>query len=315
MRNFLLKTRESSPHKSRVHELRVMIAWCVVLLVVIFVMPGLLRTSFHFVVAPISTIRHYILTSTASVPTFIRDRAQLLERIQELEELESRQADIRTTLLYVENENRELRELLHDTKEEGILAGVIARPPDLPYDTMLIDRGDTDGIKKGAPVFYGDQHVLGFIETTFAHHALVRLISSAGLESSVYVFGPQIFARAYGEGGGVIRLSVPQGVSITEGDVVVLPSLSVGILGAVESVQSLPSEPEQHAYLTFSTPIQSVRLVRVGEQSIQSLPAEEMQAHIESNHASVFSFPIPESFTLGTTSEASATNTKGYTTP
>jgi hypothetical protein len=178
------------------------------------------------------------------------------------------------------SENEELRTLLGDTEEERILGGVIARPPSTPYDLLVIDRGSQQGVKEGAIVYHVDQHAIGVVSRVYETMSFVTLFSSSGMETTVYLYGPDVFAYAYGEGGGVIRISLPQGIEVHEGDSVVLPSLHMGDLGIVEHVVSLPTQPEQNAYLTFPVPIQSIRSVAVSKEPMNTVSLKDLESNV-----------------------------------
>jgi cell shape-determining protein MreC len=242
---------------------------------------------------------------------YVRDRIALQKQIQLLEQEIASQQGIRTTLLYLEKENDELRALVGASTTPSITAGVIARPPFSPYDTVIIDRGADDGIVSSAPVYYGASRALGYVRTVYNKHALITLFSSPNVETTVYVFGPNIFTTAYGEGGGVIRISVPQGVAITEGDIVTLPSLAGGVLGTVHTVRSVPTEPEQHAYVVLDVPLQSLRLVRVSTQSQIPATFEDALGITQEVERTLFTVPVPRDYSA----DAYASTTDATTTP
>jgi len=86
---------------------------------------------------------------------YLKDRAALVADFETLQaEVASRQTIPEETARIID-ENNTLRALLGDKNEERLLAGVSIRPPFLPYDTLLIDKGSRDGVVTGAPVFAG----------------------------------------------------------------------------------------------------------------------------------------------------------------
>ncbi len=294
MKNFLSKTRESSLHNSKSGKNTKIFFWIFVVCTVLFFSREIVSTLSSALTTPFYFVHHYIQTSGATVPVFVRSRMELLDQIRGLEEKVLSQAGVDTTLQLLTIENNELRGLLGASSSPRIAGGVIARPPYTPYDTLIIDRGSAEGVLEDAPVFYGANRALGYVRKTFEHHALVTLFSSPGVESTVYVFGSNFFTTAYGEGGGVIRLSVPQGVAIKPEDVVILPSLDTGILGTIDHIQSIPTEPEQHAYVTFDVPLQSIRVVGVGITPVLSdTTFMEAKEAVQNAEHRLFTIPIP----------------------
>lgn len=277
---------------------------------------SVLGTPLSWIGAPIYGIRHYIETSSDAIPVYFRSRADVDREIQSLQQHIESQNGIRVALEAITKENEELKLQLGATSTKTFLASVLARPPTTPYDTLVIDKGGRDGVISGAPVYYGADMALGYVRVVYPTYALVSLFSSPNVESTVYVYGPNIFAKAYGEGDGAIRISVPQGVSIKEGDIAVLPSLTRGILGRVYSIHSDPTEPEQSAYIVYDTPLQSLHFVRVGKESITPKTFSDALVAVQETEKSLFTFDVPPQFTQSTTSTSTeATTTQQETVP
>ena len=295
MKNFSAKTKENSyPNSSSGRQGKKYLVWVTVALLVLIFAKDVVRGITSSVTSTLYTVRHYVATSGATIPVFIRSRTELQSRIQELEQKIASQNGMDATLKYVMLENEELQGLLGEVPATRIVAGVIARPPYTPYDTVVIDRGSEDGIVLHAPVFHDGGTTVGYVKSVSAHSSFVTLFSSPGVETTVYVFGSQIFTTAYGEGGGVVRLSVPQGIVLEKGSPVILPSLDSGVLGTISEIQSISTEPEQHAYVTLSAPLQSMRLVAVGTRAVEQVSYEEATEHIESAEKELFHIEIGE---------------------
>lgn len=321
MKNFLVKTKGNSYLSSNNKgNSKKYLVWIFVACVVLFFAGELVRGITAPVTSVLYSVRHYALTSSAAVPVFVRSRIELLNQIHELEQKIASQKGLEATLSYVTEENKELRNLLSASSSPRVVAGVIARPPYTPYDTIVIDKGSDDGIMLHAPVYYSEFNVLGYVRTVFEHTAYVTLLSSPGVESSVYMFGPNIFTTAHGEGGGTIRISVPQGVLLEKGVPIVLPSLDGGVLGVVSEIQSLSTEPEQHAYVTFDVPIQSIRLVSVAKTSIESSLNTSIQENIDHAKENILKIDIPNEIKQSLTDQTQhdtmmASTTHATTTP
>ncbi len=305
MKNYLLKTKENYPHNSKYKYEKKYLVWILVAFLVLYGGRDIVGGMSSFFTTPIYVIRHYIETSSATIPVFIRSRIELVHQIQTLQDQIASQKGSDVARVYLEEENKELRNLLHASSSEKILAGVIARPPFTPYDSIVIDKGDRDGIIENAPVYYGTGMALGYVRKVFAHSALVTLLSSPNVESTVYVFGPNIFTSAYGEGGGVVRLSIPQGLVVEKGNLVILPSLDAGVLGTVALIESIPTEPEQRAYVTLDIGMQSIRLVTVGTTPMDIRTYEEALQIVEKETQARFRFTLPEDFKVGSSSAPS----------
>jgi cell shape-determining protein MreC len=293
MKNFSPKMKGSSLLNSKERPFRTYIRWLLLVFLVLFLGKDMLGSISGVIASPFYTIRHYFETSEAALPAFVRSRTELLTQIQTLQEEIAGNTGADATLAYLMEENAELKALLAASTSPRILAGVIGRPPFTPYDTLIVDRGSLDGVVPYAPVFHGNGVAIGYVRSVFEKHAFVTLFSSPNVESTVYVFGPNLFTTGHGQGGGVIRLSVPQGVVIEKGNAVVLPSLDTGVLGTVDAVESNPTEPEQHAYVTLDVPIQSMRLLSIGTRPIESASFEEAVESVREEEKR-FKIEIPE---------------------
>lgn len=309
MRNYLLKTKASSRPKRDIRRLYVRLLLVVCVCGAVFLFREPLRGVGGTIVSPWLFIRHYFNTSTAIVPVYFRERSVLESEIETLSQTLASYHGTRNAYTILEKENSELRALLGVTTTPSILAGVIARPPRTPYDTVIIDKGSRDGILEHAPVYYGSNMALGYIRAVYESYALVTLFSSPHVETTVYVFGPNMFTTAYGEGNGVIRISIPQGVTIKEGDLAILPALDGGVVGMIDTIQSIPSEPEQHAYITLETPLQSLRLVRVSQNAYTPVTFDRARIHTDNARDTLFTFPIPPGGDTAIPASTSSTNT------
>jgi len=296
MQNFSSKKKGNYRRSSRKSSV-VIIGGVVVVVVIIFLTRNVLGSVLSYVTAPLFNVRVWIAESTGTIPSYIRDRSELMEEIRVLTEEQVLYQDTVERGVVLESENEELRALLgRDEVQARIAAGVVTRPPFIPYDTLLIDAGSRDGITEDAVVYYRDDRAVGFVHRTFADYALVTPFSAPNMETTVYIVGPDIYTTAHGEGDGVVRVSVPQGVEITEGDVVLLPSLSRGILGVIDFIRSTEAQPEQDAYIVLTESIQSLRTVAVAREPQQRISFEEVERLVAEQKESLFVVPVPIDF-------------------
>lgn len=311
MKNFSLKTKENYLHNSKTQSVRKYLIWVLGAFLVLFGAKEIIGTLSASITGPLYSVQHYIQNSSGSVPLFIRDRLSLLTQIRELEEKIVAEKDKEATIVYLTAENLELRQLQGASSSPRIIAGVIARPPYTPYDTIIIDQGSVDGIVRRAPVYQGGGNAIGYVREVYASTALVVLFSSPGVESSVFVFGPNLFTTAYGEGGGIIRLSIPQGITVEKGNVVILPSLESGVIGTIRDLVSNPTEPEQRAYVSPEVSLQSLRLVSVGRAPTEPALFDEAMEVIQEEDKKLFIIEVPPHASMQTSTSSPGALLKG----
>jgi|GEM_PF-2755498 len=269
-----------------------------IFLVAIFIVAILF---WRFFPTPISILGEHIFKPLIKSEAFIYQTTNNLSDTSpsEKEELE-----------YLKIENEDLKNQLNNTAETLISAGVIGRPTALPYDVLVIDKGESDGITENTPVYADNKHVIGFVAKVYKNSAIVNLITTPGFTSTVYVYGPNIYTTGQGMGGGVIRIHVPQGINIDVGNVVIVPSLSSGIFGTISVIDSIPSEPEQYGYVTSQIPINSLRQISVGTIPLTEISFEEARQVVEETKINFLQVPVPEGVLVDIDNEDNSSSTE-----
>jgi len=239
------------------------------LLAVGLVIVGLLLPKFFsqlstFVMYPFHLTTAWVKGSDKVLPTYLRSKSELAAELEDLRRKVASESATHMSVNRLLQENVQLRNVLAmDTENTRIVAGVIARPSSLVYDVFQIDRGFHDGVVVGSLVFSGLDSVIGVVTHTAAKYAFVELFTSPGFESTSYVLGPNVFSVIEGMGGGVARVRLPQGVSLEEGQLVLLPGIYSGVYGEVAWVDSNPTQPEQYGYVVPATAVNNIFYVSI----------------------------------------------------
>ncbi len=234
----------------------------------------------QLVMKPFHATSLWLRESNSLIPTFVRERQALQQKIEELEntiQVTSR-ADITRQRLF--EENIRLRSLLGAEQENRIAAGVIARPDGLPYDYIQIDQGTNAGISVGSPVFVGKDIVIGLVAYAAEEYSFVTLFTTPGFQATVFVSGPNVVAQMEGLGGGVARVRLPQGIAMNVGNLVYVPSIEPGVFGRISHLENEPTQPEQYGYISPDISISSLYTVAVGKVSQISQSTEDIEESI-----------------------------------
>jgi len=168
--------------------------------------------------------------------------------------------------------NKRLREENEELKKEvgrfsGVheekLAAILARPNRIPYDTLVLDIGAEDSVAEGNLVLAGEDSLLGRVAQVFKKTSQVILYSAPGETLDVIVGPDNVSAIAEGNGGGNSRISLPRDIAVSEGDLIIAPSIDSLTLGVVGVVNANPADAFQE--IMFKTPvnIQELRWVRI----------------------------------------------------
>lgn len=146
------------------------------------------------------------------------------------------------------NENRILIKKIENLSglvpyDTGIIAGVVARPPESAYDTLALSAGSADGIVLGMKVFGIGNVPLGIISAVYENFSRATLFSAPRMFTNGWVGNASIPITINGAGAGVMDASVPRSAEISIGDIVYAPGPGMLPIGRVVRVDSDASSP------------------------------------------------------------------------
>lgn len=154
----------------------------------------------------------------------------------------------------VREENESLREALglNLQKEFDLVLGrVISK--DILSDSLLINIGLNDGVKKGFPVILSGKALLGRIVDVYPNYSRAMLITQKNNMIDVEIPDSQSFALSKGEGGLKMTLDMfPRDKELKEGSLIITSAMGgnypAGLLmGKVKNVKKLDNEVYQKA--------------------------------------------------------------------
>lgn len=125
----------------------------------------------------------------------------------------------------------------------GIPAGVVARPPQSPYDTLLVSAGSSQGVSVGMEAFGPGGVPLGLVSAVFEDFARVSLFSMPKTKSEGWVGAAKNPLTVYGNGAGSFSATAPRAAQIAVGDLVYLPGPGALPVGSVVRVDGDASSP------------------------------------------------------------------------
>ncbi len=200
---------------------------------------------------------------THSLSSYFGDRNALTADIDRLTERN----------LELENENRTLRGRLSDVSAlasnssldaHGVLAGVIARPPLSPYDTLVVGLADGRVAREGALVYGTGGVPIGAVSRA-GNIAQVELFSSAGKETQGWVGEKRQPIRLVGQSAGAFTATLPRDSNVAQYDVVYVPGPGAIAIGTVSSIDSDPASTDETIHIVPYVNIFSLTWVTVAE--------------------------------------------------
>lgn len=154
----------------------------------------------------------------------------------------------------LKNENDELKALFGRERERDvILASVIMRPPQSPYDMITVDAGEEHGVRLGMKVVAHGEILIGHVVEVSDRISKIRLLSFPKEEMSVMLEKAGLSVIAAGTGGGNIEIQIPADVEIAEGESIITAGVFPYIAGIAEKIEKDPNNPFQK--IIFRLPI------------------------------------------------------------
>ena len=129
------------------------------------------------------------------------------------------------------------------TAGQGIAAGVLARPPLSPYDTLIVAIGAKDGVVVGATVTASGGIPIGTVQSTTAHTATITLLSMAGHTTDAWVGESRMPLTLVGKGAGAFTATLPKASAVNVGDNVYVSGPGAIPVGTISQVETDPSSP------------------------------------------------------------------------
>lgn len=152
----------------------------------------------------------------------------------------------------------------------GITAGVVARPPESPYDTLALSAGSEEGIIVGMEAFGKGGVPLGVISSVSDNFSRATLFSAPGMTINGWVGKNNLPLAINGAGGGAMEASAARSAGISEGDIVYAPGPGMLAIGSVMRIDSDPTSPSVTLRIMPALNLFSVAWVVVRDTGILS---------------------------------------------
>ena len=223
---------------------RIGILIVLVIVFFIFALRALAPDVFVFLSRPLLGVGSSLTAAVGSASGTFEDRAGIQEERDRL----------RVELEAAQNENVVLRTQLGDmtrlaAKENSISAGVIARPPVSPYDTLVVEAGSEAGVRVGALVFGTGGIPIGTIEAISGKNAHVALYSAPGRVTEGWIGEARLPVTITGAGAGAFRATLAKDAVPQIGEQVFVPGPGALPIGVVARVDTNPSLPEANLFI------------------------------------------------------------------
>ena len=248
----------------------------VLLLIVLFYFRTGIHAGLSYVVRevfhPILILGNKAGSSLGNLGAYFSSKKFLYAENENLwRKLETQSAELinREALVF---ENESLKEIFSRApeKKEIILAAIISKPNRSPYDTLLLDVGEKDGVETGAAVYALGDIPIGRVNSITPDTSNAILFSSSKETTQVIVpvsleqgGTKEMFWELVGRGGGNFEMTLPRDFILGQDAVVVLPGIRPYAVAIVETILSDPRDPFKKALFRSPVNIQDLKFVEV----------------------------------------------------
>jgi cell shape-determining protein MreC len=135
-------------------------------------------------------------------------------------------------------ENDILKALLGKASTTGheVVSRIISKPGFSPYDTMILDAGERDGVHVGDLVLADRSVVVGEVAQVYKESSNVIMYSSSDRKTNVLIGTEALETEALGKGGGNFEIELPRNANVKVGDIVHLAAYPDKVFGSITVV-------------------------------------------------------------------------------
>jgi cell shape-determining protein MreC len=271
-RTFLAK-RNALLSSSRVSLGFAVLACAIVIALIRLVFPN----TFLHLAEPLARSARALTSSARIISKSFTDAGELSKRNEQL--ILENQILTHENKIFLER----LQDLAPVESLQGVLAGVLMRPPESPYDTLVLSSGSAEGILEGMGVFSVGGVPLGVITEVTNDFSRAALLSSSGMVTRGWIGEERVPIELYGTGGGALRARLPRAVTVVAGAQVFAPGPGALPFGVVSRVDDDPSAPDITLRITPSANLFSLTwvVVRDAGRAFRGSVASSTEAQVE----------------------------------
>jgi len=241
----------------------------ILIVVILFFVLGIISWTggfFHSVGSPFWKARNSLDNSVSLVTSSISRSKKSI--ILENESLRNKYTELEFKMIdysLLQSENEHLKELLGRVKpsDNYILGTILTKPNRSPYDTIIIDVGEKDGVVVGEQVFGNIEIPIGRISEVYASTSLVILYSSPKEVTEAIISESNATVELVGRGAGNFEMVVPLDLTTEKGGLVLLPNINLQTVAIIQEVLSKPTDPMKKVLLRSPINIQELKWVEV----------------------------------------------------
>ena len=250
--SYLLKSSSVDDRRKTARK-KILLIIGIIIIILLILSTGPVRQLLFSVASPIWKIENSILNS--KLGQYFKFKQTLIDEKTALQQKLFLAGNLLAENEILQTENDNLKDLLgrKDLKLKTILATVLVKPPQTPFDMLIVDAGLAQTVSVGDKVIANANTFIGEVIEVQADTAKISLYSTPGRKLSVVLGTNSVTAEAVGVGGGNFNIKLPKEVEVKEGDVIVIPSITTNVFGIVEKVNS--NDNDSFQMILFKSPV------------------------------------------------------------
>jgi len=224
-----------------------------------------LSSAASFVFRPVIVFGRNVGGEISNIDSIFHNRKSLMLENENLQSQILQSQTDRANYASVLDENTQMKEILgrKPVAVNMVLAGILNKPNQSLYDTLLIDAGTAEGVAVGQRVLALGNVPIGYISETYINSSKVILFSNPGEKTEAVISGQNVSMPAVGRGGGNFEMILPRDFVLAVGTEIDLPGVNSYILGTVQTIISDPRDAFQKALIASPINIQQQKFVEV----------------------------------------------------
>lgn len=230
--------------------------------------PQFLSPVVHAVGVPVAESRSVTSGGIQGFFALLKSKRALILENQALREKLALYTTLEAERNFLTQENTTLKALLGRSEPQPyeVIASILSKPGYSLYDTLIIDVGESEGIKVGDIVLADRSVIVGEVSAVFAHSSKVITYSSPEYKNDVFIGEKAIQATALGKGGGNFEVKLPRNTEVKEGDMVTLSRFPGKIFGTISSIKISSSDTFEQILFRGVVDINHLKYVTVEKQ-------------------------------------------------
>lgn len=250
--SYLLKSSNFEDRKKSARK-KVLLSALLIILLLVVLATGPAQKTLFFIAEPIWKMENAFLNSRFF--EYFKSKETLMNERQAMEQKLFMAGSLIALNQTLVAENETLKDLLgrKETKSPTVLASILVKPPQTIYDLLILDVGESNGVKVGDKVIANANVYIGEVTEVMPKSSKVTLYSTPGRKLPVMLGANSVSVEAVGMGGGNFNIFLPREVEVKESDVIVIPSITTNIFGIVEQVDF--KETDSFQTVLFKSPV------------------------------------------------------------